>query len=406
MSKFIKSIWDKILNFIGTTKAIISFFRSKQNIENQLKTLEDKKKALSQEIYSLQEETNCLKQNIVVEQYQFSSYEALSSQDCKNKLALIKIREQELLKTKNPTLFSTSKKLQTENNNLKQLLRCFNAECDNILLNLSAKNIDNSRNKICRSYETLNKIFSTDGISISKELLSIKLEELNLVHTYELKKELEREQKREIKAQMLEEEKARKEIENQQKQVLKDKQQFTNEINRLTKYMQNTNFDSEKQLYIDKIKELEDKLKKLELAQQNLNLRMQNAKAGFVYVISNIGSFGENVYKIGMTRRLEPMDRIRELSNASVPFPFDVHAIIFSENAPELEQKLHNHFNDMRVNKINNRKEFFRVNMIEIEQFIKANFNNTVKFTEDTLSSEYRESILEYMSDLKKELMK
>ena len=200
---------------------------------------------------------------------------------------------------------------------------------------------------------------------------------------------------------MLEEEKARKEIENQQKQVLKDKQQFTNEINRLTKYMQNTNFDSEKQLYIDKIKELEDKLKKLELAQQNLNLRMQNAKAGFVYVISNIGSFGENVYKRGMTRRLEPMDRIRELSNASVPFPFDVHAIIFSENAPELEQKLHNHFNDMRVNKINNRKEFFRVNMIEIEQFIKANFNNTVKFTEDTLSSEYRESILEYMSDKK-----
>jgi hypothetical protein len=94
-------------------------------------------------------------------------------------------------------------------------------------------------------------------------------------------------------------------------------------------------------------------------------------KAGYVYVISNIGSFGENVFKIGMTRRLEPMDRVRELGDASVPFAFDVHAMVYDEDAPALESELHRHFADRSVNLVNMRKEFFNVGIDEIEAFAK-----------------------------------
>lgn len=124
--------------------------------------------------------------------------------------------------------------------------------------------------------------------------------------------------------------------------------------------MQKAKDNVERQLYLDKIKELENKLSALQADKENVLQREQNTRAGFVYIISHIGSFGERVFKIGMTRRLEPMDRIAELSSASVPFPFDVHAMIFSEDAPGLEAVLHQHFEQSRVNKVNPRKEFFQ----------------------------------------------
>lgn len=135
---------------------------------------------------------------------------------------------------------------------------------------------------------------------------------------------------------MIEEEKVRKELEKKRQQIEKDEKQFNNEVSKLMKYLQKTESEVEKQLYADKIAELEAKIKELETERDDVINRQENAKAGFVYVISNIGSFGEDIFKIGMTRRLEPMDRIKELSSASVPFEFDVHAMIFSENAPEL----------------------------------------------------------------------
>lgn len=134
-------------------------------------------------------------------------------------------------------------------------------------------------------------------------------------------------------------------------------------------------------------------MKELELAKETVLEREANAKAGFVYVISNIGSFGENIYKIGMTRRLEPMDRIKELSSASVPFEFDVHAMIFADDAPALETILHQHFEKQSVNRVNLRKEFFNITLDEIEQFVKENFNNTVEFTKIPLATEYRQTL-------------
>lgn len=349
---------------------------------------------LRNEAQNLVEEISSLEMDTICSQYLLSDYDGLTSEECKNKLALIKSDEQKDIKD-NKLLEIQSKTLSKKilNEKCKQITREFNTECDNALLNLTCKKIDTIRGKITKAFETLNKSYAQDYVQLSKKFLEYKLDELNLVYTYELKKEQEHEQQRAIKEQMIEEEKVRKEIERQKAQIEKDQTQCNNEINRLMAYMQKTQNDVEKQLYIDKIKDLEEKLKALEADKATVLEREANARAGYVYVISNIGSFGENVYKIGMTRRLEPMDRIKELSSASVPFEFDVHAMIFSDDAPTLEATLHQKFEKQSVNRVNLRKEFFKVSLDEIEDVVKNDFNNTTEFTRIPVAKEYYETL-------------
>lgn len=368
---------------------------------NKLMSEERKTK---KEIAELKKEITVLETESEVRQFDFSDYSGLSSEECKNKLSMLKLDEKELVRSGNAFVLEFESDKKRLNNNKKQILRCFNAECDNILQNVSVKRIDAMRKKIATSFDSLNKIFSINGVALNRQLLECKLEELNLVYSYELKKEEEKEIRREIREQMLEEEKVRKEIEREKVKIEKDKTQFSNEIRRLMNYMQKASNDPEKQLYIDKIKELEDKIKELQERENDVLQREVNARAGFVYIISNIGSFGENIYKIGMTRRLEPMDRIKELSSASVPFGFDVHAMIFSDDAPALESILHKHFEKQSVNRVNSRKEFFRVSLDEIEKVVTESFNNTVIFTEYPPAFEYRQT-LEILENEKKNVV-
>lgn len=363
-----------------------SFIEKEALFDKKLSNLQKQQMAIISELSDLESE-------VLIAHYNFSDYDGLASEECKNKIALIKQQEKDFLKSGDALYITSDGKKKEINDNCKQILRCFNAECDNILFNLSVKNIDSMRNKIAKSFESLNKIFSVDGIAMNSKLLEMKLDELNLSYTFELKREQEKEQQKAIKEQMIEEEKIRREIERKKQKIEKDETQFNNEITKLISYMQKTQSDIEKQLYVDKIKELESKLSELEKEKENVLEREANALAGFVYVISNIGSFGDDVYKIGMTRRLEPMDRIKELSSASVPFEFDVHAMIFSDNAPELENTLHQHFEKQSVNRVNLRKEFFHVSLDEIETFVKNNFNNTVEFIRIPAASEYRQTL-------------
>lgn len=378
-------------------KLDIEYKRREQNFNNSFLNKERELtfalEKIQKEIEEAKEELLSLQAETLITHYNFSDYDALSSEDCKNKLALLKDDEKDLIKLDKAVSIDSDSSKKVINDNVKQILRCFNSECDNILMNVSGKNIDSMRNKITKSYETLNKIFSVDGISLQKKLLEYKLEELNLVYTAEIKREQERELQKAIKEQMLEEEKIRREIEAQKAKIEKDQTQCSKEIDKLMAYMQKSQSDTEKQIYIDKIKELEERLKELEATKETVLEREANARAGFVYIISNIGSFGEDVYKIGMTRRLEPMDRIKELSSASVPFEFDVHAMIFADDAPALETALHQHFEKQSVNRINLRKEFFKVTLDEVEQFVKDNFNNTVEFTKIPLATEYRQTL-------------
>ena len=143
---------------------------------------------------------------------------------------------------------------------------------------------------------------------------------------------------------------------------------------------------------LKKKNELEAKLDDIEKAIHDIDYREANQKAGYVYIISNIGAFGENVYKIGMTRRLDPQDRIDELGDASVPFNFDVHAMIFSDNAPALEAALHKAFEDRKVNMVNTRREFFNVTLDEIKEVVRKNFDKTIEFVDVPDAEQFRVS--------------
>lgn len=353
--------------------------------------------SLKKEISDLESQRDSILSQSLVADINLSDYQDMKSDEIKNELAVLRLRQSDMVKNGDAVdtdivSSSTQSKRQVTNQS-KQLLRCFNAECTSIVDKITLRNVDSSRDKIVRSFDTLNKMFKDDGVQITQAFLKTKFEELSLAYSYLVKLEEEKEQRRAIREQMVEEEKVRKEIERAKQKIEKEESQFSNEINKLMAYMQNAKDEVERKLYVDKIQELQDKLSALQKDKENVLQREQNTRAGFVYIISNIGSFGEQVFKIGMTRRLEPMDRIAELSSASVPFPFDVHAMIFSEDAPHLESVLHQYFDKQRVNQVNPRKEFFKVDLEEIKRVVLENHNATVKFVDVPDAIEYRETL-------------
>lgn len=325
--------------------------------------------------------------------YPFDLVEVDSSQ-INTYIKKLQMKEKELLNLEEVKIFNVStENKRHQNAQAKQIIRLFNAETSQLINKVNSKNIESMQNKIFKSYEGINKIFETDNVHIPEALLDIKLEMLDLMHKYQIKIEDEKIIRREERARLKEIELAEKEMEKKLKELDKDIRHHNNEIKKLTMYLNNTDLQVEKELYIEKIRELDQSLKDLNSERENVEDRKDNAQSGFVYIISNIGSFGENVYKIGVTRRLEPMDRINELSSASVPFEFDVHALIFSENAFELENKLHEYFKKYKVNKVNGRKEFFKVNINEIKDKVLSEHNNTVQFIDEPKALQYRETL-------------
>lgn len=325
--------------------------------------------------------------------YPFDLVEVDSSQ-INTYIKKLQMKEKELLNLEEVKIFNVStENKRHQNAQAKQIIRLFNAETSQLINKVNSKNIESMQNKIFKSYEGINKIFETDNVRIPETLLDIKLEMLDLMHKYQVKIEDEKIIRREERARLKEIEQAEKEMEKKLKELDKDIRHHNNEIKKLTMYLNNTDLQVEKELYIEKIRELDQSLKDLNSERENVKDRKDNAQSGFVYIISNIGSFGENVYKIGVTRRLEPMDRINELSSASVPFEFDVHALIFSENAFELESKLHEYFKKYKVNKVNGRKEFFKVNINEIKDKVLSEHNSTVQFIDEPKAIQYRETL-------------
>lgn len=358
-----------------------------QKLEHSVNLLKNEYKSMCTQIELASKELLIAETTIYVD-------DNTTSEEIKSQLAVLNIEYGELVRSDKAIAILSEFGYESKrrfNDNKKQILRCFNSESKIIINSVTATNADKMRGKLTKSFQTINAVFSTDCLAIDKRLLELRLKELDLVYFYHRKKEQEQEEQKAIREQMLEEEKIRREIEREKAKVEKEETQFKNEINKLMKYLVKAT-EVEKQLYVDKIKELEDKVKLLEKDKENILEREQNTRAGYVYVISNIGSFGENIYKIGMTRRLEPMDRVKELGDASVPFEFDVHAMIFSEDAPALETILHNTFKDNQVNLVNPRKEFYNVSLADIEKVVKENYNATVTFTQIAKATQYRES--------------
>ena len=231
--------------------------------------------------------------------------------------------------------------------NIKQIIRSFNNECDVLVSKVKFNNVEAYMHKMMKSYDDLNKLNEPNCISITQSYLNLKLKELRLAYEYSLKQQREKEEQRAIREQMREEAKLTEEIELKRKEIQKELAHYNKQIVRVESLLSKAP-DEEKKYLNDKKAYIEERLSELDREMKEMDYREANKKAGYVYVISNIGAFGENVYKIGMTRRLEPMDRIDELSNASVPFRFDVHAMIFSDDAPKLEAALHRAFDDKK----------------------------------------------------------
>ena len=232
------------------------------------------------------------------------------------------------------------------------------------------------------------------SIAITQQYINLKHIELFLMHEYQQKKQDEKEAAKEARAKQREEAKVAKELEEQRRKLEKEQTHYTNALQKIRIQLKNAKTDEEKNALLDKKIELESQLETIDKEMKDVDYRAANQKAGYVYVISNIGAFGENVYKIGMTRRLDPMDRIDELGDASVPFDFDVHAMIFTDNAPGLEAALHNAFADRKVNFVNQRREFFYVTLDEIKNVIRNNYDKTVEFVDNPPAEQFRESQL------------
>ncbi|HEI7659433.1 TPA: DUF4041 domain-containing protein [Staphylococcus aureus] len=372
-----------------------------QKIKREIQELKNLKKDLISSIEEgtkeLEHITNYLNDELfkydIELTYPFDLVEVDSSQ-INTYIKKLQMKEKELLNLEEVKIFNVStENKRHQNAQAKQIIRLFNAETSQLINKVNSKNIESMQNKIFKSYEGINKIFETDNVRIPETLLDIKLEMLDLMHKYQVKIEDEKIIRREERARLKEIEQAEKEMEKKLKELDKDIRHHNNEIKKLTMYLNNTDLQVEKELYIEKIRELDQSLKNLNSERENVEDRKDNAQSGFVYIISNIGSFGENVYKIGVTRRLEPMDRINELSSASVPFEFDVHALIFSENAFELKNKLHEYFKKYKVNKVNGRKEFFKVNINEIKDKVLSEHNSTVQFIDEPKAIQYRETL-------------
>ena len=259
------------------------------------------------------------------------------------------------------------------------LMEAFNGECDEIVRKVTYSNVNKSLERIDKIAENVNKNCQVVGISIPSRYIALKKNEVQLAFEFSQQKEEEKERLRILRAEAAEQKRVEREIEEKRKKLDKERKQYSSAYEKIQQRIE-TNADDKDLL--DKAADLKQHLDDIDKAVKDVDYRAANQKAGFVYIISNVGSFGEGVYKIGMTRRLDPDERIKELSGASVPFGFDIHAMIFSDDAPKLEAALHNAFDDKKVNIVNQRKEFFRVSLQEIEDVVKANYDKTVEFTE------------------------
>lgn len=280
-------------------------------------------------------------------------YAYATSDEYKDRLKTVRSQQKSMIKAGNAASGnmnwtvngSASKGKKMVSDMQKLLLRAFNAECDDAIEHVKFNNIEACEKKINASADAISKLGNMMSIAITQHYIALKMEELHLMHEYQLKKQSEKEDQKRIREEMREQAKLQKEIENARREIEKEQKHYQNALAKLSAQIGSAS-DVEKELLSQKKKEIEAQLSELDKAIKDVDYRAANQRAGYVYVISNIGSFGEDVYKIGMTRRLDPMDRIDELGGASVPFNFDVHAMIFTEDAPKLEAALHRAFEE------------------------------------------------------------
>lgn len=268
----------------------------------------------------------------------------------------------------------------------KLALDSFDDFCDNLIIKLRYSGIQTVKEKILKKYQKINRLLISFNSEISGKYVDLKFEEANLKCKWLMKKEEEKEEIRRREQEIKEQLKLEEEINKAKEKIQYEQTQFNTEIARLQEQLANE--QGNKKTIMNQLKKLQDKLAKLEEKKKDVLNRQINKKAGWVYVISNDSFEGKEVYKVGTTRRLEPLTRIAELSSASVPFKFKVHSIIFSEDCFGLETALHRALDNKRWNLVNKHKEFFVCSLNEIKQEVLKH-NPTAIFIDNPIDDEY-----------------
>lgn len=381
-------------------------FQNASVLNSKVAELEAKKERLEKEIDKRTSKIDALKKEaiffedaITFQEFGLYTprYDFVTSEEYKEELDRIRDAQKKLIKNDKAIIGATTWTVngsKSKGNKMiadmkKLFLRAFNSDCEDVISKVKYNNFDMSLKKIRQSANSIEKLGKSMSLQITQKYIDWKEEELTLAFEYQQKKQEEKEAQKAARAEMREAARLQKEIEAQRKKIEKEQTHYQTAYEKLLKQLEE---DPDNSDLLAKKSELENQLNDIDRAIKDIDYREANQRAGYVYIISNIGAFGENVYKIGMTRRLDPQDRVDELGDASVPFNFDVHAMIFSDDAPALETALHKAFEDRKLNMVNTRREFFNVTLDEIKEVVKENFDRTVEFVDVPDAEQFRVS--------------
>lgn len=364
-------------------------------LDLKLKDKQKKLEKLQKEIILTEDELNLQSYGLYEPKYKF-----IDSISYKERLD--EVRKEQKLMIKEKTAAVATKVLHVDgskskgnaftNANIKQILRTFNLESEIIIGKVKHSNLENSKKRLQKSFDQLNRLYQREAVKITQHYFNLKLDEMYIAYEYELKKQEEKELLHEAREKEKEEKRIQKELEKEKKKFDKENVKIEKEIEEVKQKL-TAAANEEKAKLEAEIKKLQEALNNNNAEIKKINEWKETPGAGYVYIISNIGSFGEGVFKIGVTRRDNPEERIRELSSASVPFRYDTHVFIFSKDAYELEKELHERFDKQRVNKINRRKEFFKITIDDVKQIVEENKGAVHSFVEKPDAAEYYDTL-------------
>jgi hypothetical protein len=375
-------------------QALQAFQEQQRRGTAELESLQLNINRLREELKPLDEEAHLQSFGFYKPRYNFTSsdqYQTALDNIRENQKWMIKDKSAAICRIEWVVSGSRAEGRKSTNQTLRLIMRAFNGECDAAIAKVKYNNIHVMEARIRKAWEMINSLVGVQQCEIVPAYLDLKLKELYLVHEYQEKLQEEKEEQRRIREEMREEEIALRELERARLEAEKEETRYADALRKAR--IEAERAVGEKQLkLLTKIEELQRLLEEAHTNKERAIAQAQLTRSGHVYIISNIGSFGEHIYKIGMTRRLDPMDRVRELGDASVPFHFDVHAIIFSEDAPGLENALHRKFSDRRVNRVNERKEFFNVTIEEIAEVVRQH-HGEIAITLAAEAADYRKTL-------------
>lgn len=369
---------------------------------NELNNLVIKINNNTRELNEIRKEIALVEETLDMQEYGLyePKYNFINSTAYKERLDAVRKQQKQMIKDKTAAVGTREWSINGDrrqgkafiNTNIKQILRSFNNETEVIIDKVKHSNVESSKKRIQKSFDQLNRLYEREYVSLTKSYLNLKVDEMNIAYEYEVKKQEEKELLREEREREREEKKLQKKLEKEKNKFNRENDKLQKEINKVRDEL-TTAADKEKAKLEKEIKELKEALNRNNEEIGKIDEWRETPGAGYVYIISNIGSFGKNVFKIGVTRRDNPDERIRELSSASVPFRYDTHVFIFSKDAFALEKELHDRFNDSRVNKVNRRKEFFNITIDDVKQIVEENKADIHSFVEHPDAEEYYDTL-------------